>query len=169
MLFTIIIDTMCMLCVFSCMFSGNGSRGQLGHGYQNQSVGVFTMIKGLPKHITSISAGEGHTALLSSRGEVYLCGDGKHGKLGFDTHSNEFNAAFLTKFRGYVISQVVCGGCQTIILARKILNNEKRQLSDEDDNSECVCVCVFSTHMNNIIDLLLSIRYDTIGDTTTKK
>jgi len=39
--------------------------------------------------------------------------------LSFETHSNEFEPCFIEKFKEYNVLKVVCGGCQTVILAQK--------------------------------------------------
>jgi hypothetical protein len=39
--------------------------------------------------------------------------------LSFETHSNEFEPCFIEKFKDYNVLKVVCGGCQTVILAEK--------------------------------------------------
>jgi hypothetical protein len=58
---------------------------------------------------------------------MYVFGDGKHGKLSFETHSNEFKPYFIDKFKEYNVLKVVCGGCQTIILA------QKKSIENEED------------------------------------
>lgn len=119
------------------MYLGDGSRGQLGLGERIQSAEHFELIEKIPKRVISIAAGEGHTAIIGARGDLLICGDGKHGKLGSTTYSNEFDACVVEKFKGYQVLQVVCGGCQTIILARKRLDDEKKSSgSDEDISSK---------------------------------
>jgi len=39
--------------------------------------------------------------------------------LSSEIHSNEFEPYFIDKFKEYNVLKVVCGGCQTIILAEK--------------------------------------------------
>jgi alpha-tubulin suppressor-like RCC1 family protein len=99
--------------------TGRGDRGQLGLGRGVLITKHFEIIKSLPKHLTAIAAGESHTAIVDSHGEIYVFGDGKHSKLDNETHSNKFKPYFLDKFEGYQVFKVVCGGCQTIILAQK--------------------------------------------------
>ena len=64
---------------------------------------------------------------------MYVFGDGKHGKLGSTTYSNEFEACFVEKFRNYDVLQVVCGGCQTIVLAQKKSSESKKSSGSEED------------------------------------
>lgn len=86
----------------------------------------FEIIENLPKHITDISVGEAHTVIVDSLGNFYVFGDGKYGEFSFESHSYEFKPLFIDKFQGYNIFKVVCGGCQTIILAeKKSIENEE--------------------------------------------
>jgi alpha-tubulin suppressor-like RCC1 family protein len=98
---------------------GRGDRGQLGLGHRVSIAKHFEIIKNLPKRLTTIATGEGHTAIIDFRGKIYVFGDGKYGKLTSEIHSNKFEPYFLHKFKGYNVLKVVCGGCQTIILAQK--------------------------------------------------
>ncbi len=125
-----------------------GDRGQLGLGSRVSSAETFELIPGLPKRVTAITAGEAHTAVLGSRYDMYAFGDGRYGKLGSATHSNEFEPFFVDKFKNYNVLKVVCGGCQTIVLAQK-KNSElkKSSESEEDIGSKLFCI-------NKIIFLL---------------
>ena len=62
-------------------YLGLGDRGHLGLGLKVLSAETFESVQSLPKRIIAISAGEAHTAVLGSRGDMYVFGDGKHGKL----------------------------------------------------------------------------------------
>jgi hypothetical protein len=64
---------------------------------------------------------------------MYVFGDGKHGKLGSATHSNEFEPCFVDKFKTYNVLKVVCGGCQTIVLAQKKTSEQKKSSGSEED------------------------------------
>lgn len=114
-------------------FSGHGDRGQLGLGHRVLSAEHFEQVPGLPKHVVAIAAGEAHTAILSARGDMYVFGDGKHGKLGSTTYSNEFEPCLVDKFKTYNVSKVVCGGCQTIILAKKRSPGQNKSSESEED------------------------------------
>jgi alpha-tubulin suppressor-like RCC1 family protein len=110
-----------------------GDRGQLGLGSRVSSAEAFELIPRLPKRVTAIAAGEAHTAVLGNRHDMYVFGDGKHGKLGSATQSNEFDACFVDKFKNYNVLKVVCGGCQTIVLAQKKTSESKRSSGSEED------------------------------------
>ena len=98
----------------------------------------FEIVEGLSKRLLAIAAGEGHTSVVGARGDIYVFGDGKHGKLGSTTHSNEFNPCFVEKFKPYYVLEVVCGGCQTIVLARKRSTEEKISSGSEEDAESIV-------------------------------
>jgi alpha-tubulin suppressor-like RCC1 family protein len=108
------------------LFIGQGDRGQLGLGSKILIAEHFEIIENLPKYPTAIAAGEAHTAVLGPQGDLYVFGDAKHGKLSYETHSNEFEPYSINKFKQYNVLKVVCGGCQTIILA------QKKSTEDED-------------------------------------
>ena len=114
---------------------GDGSRGQLGLSHRVLSAETFELVPGLPKRLSAIAAGEGHTAVLSARGDLYVFGDGKHGKLGSPTHSNEMEPCLVEKFKSYEVLKVVCGGCQTIALGKK-KSTESKRLSGSDEETE---------------------------------
>ncbi len=125
------------------LFLGCGDRGQLGLGPRVLSAETFELVLGLPKRLTAISAGEGHTAVLGSRGDIYVFGDGKYGKLGSTTHSNEFEPCFVDKFKTYNVLKVVCGGLQTIILAQKKNSEQKKSSGSEEDIGSMFFMCFF--------------------------
>ncbi|CAF0918769.1 unnamed protein product [Rotaria sordida] len=110
--------------VYTC---GRGDCGQLGLGPSILFAEHFKMIENLPKYVTAIAAGKVHTAILSHDGNIYAFGDGKYGKLSYETYSNVFEPRSINKFKGYNVLKVVCGGCQTIILA------QKKQTENEED------------------------------------
>ncbi|CAF0756656.1 unnamed protein product [Adineta steineri] len=116
--------------VYTC---GRGDRGQLGLGVGVPFAKYFECIKiNLPDDVISIAAGEAHTAILSSQGDLYVFGDGKHGKLSYGAHSNEFQPCSIEKFKRYNVTKVVCGGCLTVVLAQsRLFDNE-----EDSENSE---------------------------------
>ncbi len=114
---------------------GQGDRGQLGLGRKVSMAKHFEIIENLPEQIIAIAAGEAHTAIVDSSGNIYVFGDGKHGKLSSETHANEFEPYFIEKFKEYNILKVVCGGCQTIILA------EKKSIKNKEDIESMQMIC----------------------------
>lgn len=132
-----IASTSVLMVAFLSIRLGHGDRGQLGLTHRVQTAETFELVPGLPKRLMAISAGEGHTAIIGPRQDLYVFGDGKHGKLGSSTHSNEFEACLVDRFKTYDVSKVVCGGCQTIVLAKKkSADRKKSSESDEDVGSE---------------------------------
>ncbi|CAF3124208.1 unnamed protein product [Rotaria sp. Silwood2] len=102
--------------VYTC---GQGDCGQLGLGPNVQIAADFKVLENLPKSFTAIAAGKAHTAILTHNGDIYVFGDAKYGKLSYEIYSNEFVPRSINKFKEHNVLKVVCGGCQTIILAQK--------------------------------------------------
>lgn len=65
---------------------------------------------------------------------MYVFGDGKHGKLGSTTYSNEVEPCFVDKFKAYNVLKAVCGGCQTIVLAQKKNSDLKKSSGSDEEN-----------------------------------
>jgi hypothetical protein len=117
----------------------------------------FILIESLPEYIIDIAAGEGHTAAVGSKGDMYVFGDGKHRKLSYKTDSDLFEPCSIDKFKEYNVLKVVCGGCQTIILAEKSqilepfysLNDTNYSKNEPNDNkvdlSESMTSAIFQT------------------------
>ena len=118
----------------SLSFEGHGDRGQIGLGPKLTTAKTFELVHGLPKNVSAIAAGEGHTAVLAARGDIFFFGDGKHGKLGSTTHSNEFEPCIADKYTIYHASKIACGGCQTVFLA------QKRSAESEEDIGSRSCL-----------------------------
>jgi alpha-tubulin suppressor-like RCC1 family protein len=85
---------------------GLGDRGQLGLGSRVLTAETFESVPNLPKRLLAIAAGEAHTVVLGARGDMYVFGDGKHGKLGPATHSNEFEPCSVELQKVTKISEV---------------------------------------------------------------
>jgi len=117
------------------IFVGYGNRGQLGLGSRVSTAETFELIPNIPKRITGIAAGEAHTAIISARKDLYVFGDGKHGKLGSSTQSNQFDPCLVEKFKSYDVLKVICGGCQTIVLAQKKTSETAKGSENEEENA----------------------------------
>ncbi|XP_042896325.1 X-linked retinitis pigmentosa GTPase regulator isoform X1 [Parasteatoda tepidariorum] len=102
---------------------GNGYDGQLGLGSRLLDVATPHQIVFLESSkIARVSCGENHSAFLTDRGQLYICGNGRHGKLGLfgvDDCSNQFVPTLVSRFNGFQVQQVACGGCHTLVLAVK--------------------------------------------------
>lgn len=80
----------------------------------------------VPEHIVSVSAGWGHSGLLTTDGLVYMCGRNVEGQLGIhpaielpvNERSHRFSPLFTHTSEGDLagrkISQIICGGEHTI-------------------------------------------------------
>lgn len=85
------------------------------------------------KKVTAIACGESHTVAIVNKGDLYVFGDGKHGKLGAKVVTNEFSPKFVEKFHHYQVLKVACGGLHTILVAeRKPTANSKHDLESDD-------------------------------------
>jgi len=98
--------------------SGQNDRGQLGLGQKISSADHFQLIENLPQKMSAIAAGEGHTIVVDCHGEIYAFGDNKYEKITSDTNLNLFEPFYVDQFRSFEVLQVVCGGQQTVILAK---------------------------------------------------
>ena len=60
---------------------GNGSFGQLGHG-EDVSLTVPKKVLGLNQKVRNVSCGGAHTAFITDKNELWMCGRGRDGQLG---------------------------------------------------------------------------------------
>jgi RCC1 and BTB domain-containing protein len=109
---------------FSWYSWGNGECGQLGHGTKEHLLRPKKLfddpeakqrklkLQGLVNHV---ACGTRHTLLLTSRGELLSCGDGRFGKLGVTWHPNmsyetdRMSPAIIESLKGVNITQIACG------------------------------------------------------------
>ncbi|KAL7644766.1 UNVERIFIED_CONTAM: hypothetical protein RMT77_004579 [Armadillidium vulgare] len=116
--------------VMSC---GLGLSGQLGLGNAIEQTTCF-------KHVTKdslkfifVTAGDTHSAAISSDAMVYTWGCGRHGKLclGEQDFSPRFSPVIVNRLRHLNAVQVSCGGCHTMVLGyrRSELGPLARRLS----------------------------------------
>jgi hypothetical protein len=93
----------------------------------------FGIVPRVTNRVRTIVAGDSHTGILGSRGDMHLFGDGKHGQLCSSIYSNEFEPYCPNELEEYRISEVVCGGCQTIILANKKKSEQKHKVQKNNE------------------------------------
>ena len=55
--------------------------GQLGTGDTNGRL-VPTRVAGLPAPVRQVAAGFSHTGIVTEAGDLLMCGEGEHGRLG---------------------------------------------------------------------------------------
>lgn len=68
------------------------------------------------RRVSRVSCGARHTAILSSDFELYMCGEGSHGQLGFGTRDDACTPACVTEFTssGHFVTDVSCGERMTV-------------------------------------------------------
>lgn len=117
-----------------CYSWGDGSHGQLGHGTRVQEVSCPKQIDSLSSaRVTGVSCGDSHTAVATDNGKIYTFGDGRYGKLGQgdECFSNLFKPTLITRFKGFHIESVSCGGCH--MLVRGIRSENEEEEDEEED------------------------------------
>ena len=131
---------------------GQSTNGQLGLGTRTLETFVPLKISPLSEisnndnqtnnRIVYISCGENHTAVVSSSGQLFTFGDGRHGKLCLDieTLSNHYSPVISTRFQGeYRVLSAHCGGCHTMVVAQPIPADKRLDtIAENEDNLENV-------------------------------
>ncbi|XP_030849954.1 X-linked retinitis pigmentosa GTPase regulator isoform X2 [Strongylocentrotus purpuratus] len=101
---------------------GNGASGQLGHGPDHLETNIPKRVARLEwTRCKWVSCGDCHTAIVTAKGCLYTFGDGRHGKLGQgeESFSNVFTPSKVHRFNGFLVEEVSCGGCHTLVRARR--------------------------------------------------
>ncbi|XP_046333895.2 X-linked retinitis pigmentosa GTPase regulator-like isoform X3 [Haliotis rufescens] len=111
---------------------GEGANGQLGHGTMVLQTAIPHLLK-LDFKAAHIACGENITAVVSEGGQIYTCGDGRHGKLGLgqESFSNQFKPSRIDRFTKFKVQMVSCGGCHMIVTARKRIENKDVDIEEE--------------------------------------
>ncbi|KAL0891844.1 hypothetical protein ABMA27_015104 [Loxostege sticticalis] len=134
---------------------GSNEKGQLGMPRDVENVTVPTEID-MEKmfdgyQLKLVACGAMHTAFVTDNGLLYTCGESRHNKLCLEEiddadNSNEavpnqYSPKRVTAMNGFVVDNVACGGCHTLLTATKgsnadftnndfsIVSEEKRQTS----------------------------------------
>ncbi|XP_076284957.1 E3 ubiquitin-protein ligase HERC2 isoform X1 [Lasioglossum baleicum] len=97
---------------------GEGEDGKLGHG-NCQTLDKPRLIEALKaKRIRDIACGSGHSAAVTSRGELYTWGLGEYGRLGHGDTATRFKPKLVQALIGHRVIQVACGSrdAQTMAL-----------------------------------------------------
>ena len=150
---------------------GQSTNGQLGLGTRTLETYVPLKITPLSEicndndqtnsKIIHISCGENHTAVVSSSGQLFTFGDGRHGKLCLDTEtlSNHYSPVLSTRFQGdYRVLSAICGGCHTMVVAQPIpLDKRLDPIAETEDNPE---------NANNISSINNENQHDNAQDTS---
>ncbi|XP_052750386.1 X-linked retinitis pigmentosa GTPase regulator-like [Galleria mellonella] len=134
---------------------GSNERGQLGmpkdvvNVSEPTEIDMETMFEGY--QLKLVACGAMHTAFVTDNGLLYTCGESRHNKLcleeidGTDNSNeatpNQYSPKRVTAMNGFVVDNVACGGCHTLLTATKgsnadftnndfnIINEETRQIS----------------------------------------
>ncbi|GFO01566.1 X-linked retinitis pigmentosa GTPase regulator-like, partial [Plakobranchus ocellatus] len=117
-----------------CYVFGDGESGQLGLGTDVLATTKPTRLD-LPFKVAQVSCGQNFTALISEKGQLYTCGDGRHGKLahGNDQFSNHFRPFHCKRFSKFIVNKAACGGCHMIVSAQPRVENGEVESDGEAD------------------------------------
>lgn len=98
-------------------------------------------------HARYVACGESHTAVITKHGNLYTCGDGRHGKLGMgeESFSNLFKLEKVTRFDNFRVQRVACGGCHTLVTAVKTTENINGTDSEAEAEKDILASSVSST------------------------
>ncbi|XP_069354732.1 probable E3 ubiquitin-protein ligase HERC3 isoform X2 [Maniola hyperantus] len=109
---------------------GSNEKGQLGMPKDVENVTKPTEIS-MEKlfdgyQLKLVACGAMHTAFVTDNGLLYTCGESRHDKLCLEAidadNSNEPNQYLpkrVTAMNGFIVDNVACGGCHTLLTATK--------------------------------------------------
>ncbi|KAJ2946855.1 hypothetical protein O0L34_g16184 [Tuta absoluta] len=134
---------------------GSNEKGQLGlpedvpHVATPTEIDMEKMFDGF--QLKLVACGAMHTAFVTDNGLLYTCGEARHNKLCLEAiddadNSNEavpnqYSPKRVTSMNGFVVDNVACGGCHTLLTAIKgsnadftnndfdLVNEEARHIS----------------------------------------
>ncbi|CAH0769808.1 unnamed protein product [Bemisia tabaci] len=122
---------------YTIALSDNGQVYVFGKN-QNKELGLpdlQTVTKPMPlafdhtKKIKRVSCGERHTGFVTDNGELWMCGDNRHGELCVDWIGDKASPiSRISIFSAFFVKDVVCGGCHTMVFASP--------QTDENENSD---------------------------------
>ena len=134
---------------------GHNRVGQLGKDNSGQTNNVYSYISHIPEkvqtvdNIICISAGWGHSAILTSNGKILLCGRNSCSQLGIDISQCQFNYRghpYIYNFTEINLPHssdfVICGGEHTISV------NNRREIYAWGDNQ---CNQLGNTNENGVL------------------
>ncbi|CAG9784822.1 unnamed protein product [Diatraea saccharalis] len=112
---------------------GSNEKGQLGLPKEVDHVTVPTEID-MEKlfdgyQLKLVACGAMHTAFVTDNGLLYTCGEARHDKLCLDDNdspddqneapANQYSPKRVTAMNGFIVDNVACGGCHTLLSATK--------------------------------------------------
>ena len=102
------------------MSFGKGAHGSLGLGSEKTSADLPSVIDVIGRAngnpVSSISCSTEHSAAITSKGQVYVWGYGKYGRLGLGDETDHFKPAYLSTMSGIASASIKCGELFTAIL-----------------------------------------------------
>ncbi|PFX34572.1 X-linked retinitis pigmentosa GTPase regulator [Stylophora pistillata] len=135
---------------------GQGDHGQLGHGSSLLECSTPKQVTSLRNiYVRFVSCGESHTAIVTKHGNLYTCGDGRHGKLGMgeESFSNQFKLEKVTRFDKFTVKTVACGGCHTLVAAVKTTENSDGTDSEAEAEKDILASSVSLTKsLQDVVD-----------------
>ena len=127
---------------------GEGPFGELG-------LGSSCLETGTPKKVASlgnirardVACGESHMAVITKHSNLYVCGDGRHGKLamGQESFSNLFKLTKVTRFNSFDIRAVACGGCHMLVVGVRKADLENGTDSEVEAERDVLMSSISST------------------------
>ena len=100
------------------LVSGWGALGQLALGHSENRLCMTRLAVHFTVRVVMVSAGEGHSALLDSDGELWMSGWGDDGQLGTGRREDMLTPTRLPKWRlgGARVKMAACGAGHTLVL-----------------------------------------------------
>lgn len=97
--------------IFTWGWNQSSQLGRVG------PAGIPLMVEGLEEETpVSVSGGRVHSIALTSRGEVFVWGCGKNGRLGLGSSTDEAEPILLDSLEGYEVLQVASGFDHNLVL-----------------------------------------------------
>ena len=94
----------------SLFVCGMGSYGRLGTGGTDDRLAP-TRVAGLPAPVRQVAGGERHTGIVTEAGDLLMCGEGEHGRLGLGDEHDRTTPTMVARalFDGGAVLMVACG------------------------------------------------------------
>lgn len=103
--------------------------------------------------------------LFSDSGKIFTFGDGRHGKLGQgdECFSNLFKPTLITRFKGFHVTKVACGGCHMLVSAVRTDDD------NADDEEELDSLAASMISRNSIQEANMTMRPGSMTFPTVSK
>lgn len=146
---------------------GQSNNGQLGLGTRTLETSIPLLITSLSDlsngfgKIIQISCGENHTSVVSSSGQLFTFGDGRHGKLCLDTEtlSNHYTPVLSARFGSFNVMSAHCGGCHTMVVAQPLPPDKRLEsIAEHEDTAEADVSGNIENRHDNAQDVSVSVN-----------